>query len=176
MQATDCEANASLSSTRSMSATVSPARSSSLRMAGTGPIPMTRGSTPATAVATTRAIGRSPIARARPASTTSRADAPSLIPDAFPAVTVPPSRNAGRSFARPSAVASGRGCSSRATRTGSPFRWGIGTGTSWASKRPSSMAAAVRRWLSRAKASWRSRDTCHSSATHSAVSPSEIAG
>ena len=71
---------------------------------------------------------------------------------------------------------SGRGCSSRATSTGSPLRCGIGTGTSWPSKRPPSIAATARRWLSAAKASWRSRVTCQSSATHSAVSPSEIAG
>ena len=57
-----------------------PARSSALRDAGIGPIPMTAGSTPATAVDTTRAIGVRPRARARSASTTSTADAPSLMP------------------------------------------------------------------------------------------------
>ena len=44
-----------------------------------------------------------------------------MIPDEFPAVTVPPSRNAG--FMRPSASSdvSARGCSSRPTTTGSPL-------------------------------------------------------
>ena len=80
---------------------------------------MTAGSTPATAVDTTRAIGRSPSARARSASTSSTADAPSLMPELLPAVTEPPSvRNAGRSFASASRLVSARGCSSRATTTG----------------------------------------------------------
>ena len=57
MQASDCDANASLSSVRSRSATVSPARASALRLAGIGPRPMQAGSTPATAVETIRAIG-----------------------------------------------------------------------------------------------------------------------
>ncbi len=56
MQTSDCDANASLSSTRSRSSTAIPARASALRVAGTGPMPMTAGSTPATAVETTRAM------------------------------------------------------------------------------------------------------------------------
>ena len=44
-----CEAKASFSSTRSRSPASTPARASTLRTAGTGPMPMTRGSTPATA-------------------------------------------------------------------------------------------------------------------------------
>ena len=116
MQTSDCEANASLSSTRSRSSTPSPARSRALRVAGTGPTPMTAGSTPATAVETTRAIGCRPSSRARPASTSSTADAPSLIPELLPAVTEPPSRlNAGRSLPSASIDVSARGCSSRST-------------------------------------------------------------
>ena len=125
MQTSDCDAKASLSSTRSRSPTSIPARASALRVAGTGPTPMTAGSTPATAVESTRAIGRSPSARARSASTTSTAEAPSLMPDEFPAVTEPPSgRNAGRSFASASRLVSARGCSSRATddRVAAPLR------------------------------------------------------
>ena len=49
MTARLCEANASFSSTRSRSAGSIPRRSRSLRTAGTGPMPITRGSTPATA-------------------------------------------------------------------------------------------------------------------------------
>src|SRR6185503_13619133 len=51
-----CAANASFSSTRSISATVRPARSSALRDAGIGPRPIVAGSTPATALETSRAI------------------------------------------------------------------------------------------------------------------------
>ena len=77
-------------------------------------MPITAGSTPATAVATTRASGFRPSSRARSASTSSTADAPSLMPELFPAVTEPPSRlNAGFSLARASAEVSARGCSSR---------------------------------------------------------------
>jgi hypothetical protein len=72
---------------------------------------MTAGSTPATAVATIRAIGRNPRARARSASTTSAAEAPSLMPLELPAVTVPPSRKAGRRRASASGGL-GPGCSS----------------------------------------------------------------
>ena len=81
------------------------------------------------AVETMRAIGRSPSSRATPASARSTADAPSLIPELLPAVTVPPSRNAGRRRARASTDVSARGCSSRLTRTASPFRCGTVIGT-----------------------------------------------
>ncbi len=57
-----------------------------------------------------------------------------------------------------------------------PFLPGTGTGTSCEAKRPSSMAAAARRWLSSANASCRSRETACRSATRSAVSPSEMGG
>ena len=64
-------------------------------------MPMMRGSTPATAVATMRAIGSTPSSRAPLSDATSSAAAPSLSPDELPAVTEPlPSvRNAGLSFA-----------------------------------------------------------------------------
>ena len=96
-----------------------------------------------------------------------------MIPEALPAVTVPPSRKAGRSRASASAVESARGCSSRVTTTGSPFRCGTGIGTIWESNRPASMAAIARRCDSSAKASCRSRLTFQRSATFSAVSPIE---
>src|SRR6185437_13794776 len=51
------DANASLISTRSMSSRVRPARSSTLRVAGVGPVSMMTGSAPLVAVATTRAGG-----------------------------------------------------------------------------------------------------------------------
>ena len=118
---------------------------------------MIAGSTPATAVEMTRASGLRPSSRARDASTSSTADAPSLIPELLPAVTVPPSRNAGRSFASASADVSARGCSSRETTIGSPFRWGTVIGTIWPSNRPASIAATAFCWDASANASWRSR-------------------
>ena len=92
-----------------------PARSSSFRTAGTGPMPITRGSTPATALPTKAPSGSMPSACARSSLAITSAAAPSLIPLEFPAVTVPPSRNAGFSAASFSAFVSGRGCSSRVT-------------------------------------------------------------
>ena len=59
---------------------------------------------------------------------TTTAAAPSLIVDAFPAVTVPPSRNAPRNLASVSAVVSGRMPSSRRSQVLSPLRAGISTG------------------------------------------------
>ncbi len=93
---------------------------------------------------------------------TTSAAAPSLIPLELPAVTVPPSRKTGRSLASASGVELGRGCSSRSH---SP------TGTSSSAKRPAASAAAQRRWLSSAKASWSARLTSQRSATFSPVSP-----
>ena len=75
------------------SPTAIPARSSSLRTAGTGPIPITRGSTPATALATNAPSGSTPSARAFSSDAITSAAAPSLSPLELPAVTVPPSRN-----------------------------------------------------------------------------------
>ena len=50
----------------------------------------------------------------------------------------------GLSLARPSAVVSARGPSSRDTVTGSPLRCGTATGTTSASNLPASQAAAAR--------------------------------
>ena len=173
MHTTDWLAKASLSSIRSRSPTLIPARARTLRTAGIGPAPMIAGSMPATAVATTRAIGFRPRAFARSASTSRTADAPSLIPELLPAVTLPPSRKAGRSLASASSDESARGCSSRVTRIGSPFFCATGTGTSWPSKAPRSIAATAFCWLASANASCRSRLTTQRSTTFSAVSPIE---
>ena len=75
------------------------------------------------------------------------AAAPSLTPDALPAVTVPPSlRNGVDSFASASIVVSPRGCSSLSTTTGSPLRCGIVTGTISLARRPLACAAAAFFW------------------------------
>ena len=138
MQTADCDANASLSSTGSRSATPMPARSSALREAGTGPTPMIAGSTPATAVETTAPSAAGPAPRPLRLDDERRRRA---VVDArrVPAVTEPPSRNAGRSFASASIDVSARGCSSRATTTASPFFCGTSTGMICESNRPPSM-------------------------------------
>ena len=117
-QAITWAANASLISIRSMSAIVSPVRSSTFWVAGTGPIPMISGGTPAQLQPMIRASGMRPSARARSSSIRTMAAAPSVSPLELPAVTLPPSRKTGGSFARLSIVVSGLGCSSAATVRG----------------------------------------------------------
>jgi hypothetical protein len=150
-------------------AIVSPALARTLRVAGTGPIPMTRGATPATAAATMRARGVSPCCRAAASEATRRAQAPSLTPEALPAVTVPFGRVIGRSLASASMEVS-RGCSSRSTATLSPRLAGTMTGVISAAKVPSRCARAARSWLRKANWSWSAREMPYSSATFSAVS------
>src|SRR5207245_11266479 len=67
-----------------------------------------------------------------------------LMPELFPAVTVPPSRNAGRRRASASADVSARGCSSRATTTDSPFTPTTVIGTICSSNRPASDRKSTR--------------------------------
>ena len=110
-----CAANASFSSTRSKSSTSSPVRSQSLRIAGTGPMPMMRGSTPALAQPRIRARGDSLRVRAASLDASTSAAPPSVMPDELPAVMMPgpsTSPNTGGSFRRLSIVVS-RACSSR---------------------------------------------------------------
>ena len=109
MQASAWAAKASLSSIRSMSASFRPARLSAFCVAGTGPVPITAGSTPATAVARTFTSGLRPSDLARSSLITSSAAAPSLSGELLPAVTVPmPGMNAGCSAASASRLASAR--------------------------------------------------------------------
>ena len=140
-------------------------------MAGTGPTPMTRGATPALAAPLTRASGSSPYRSTAASEASSRAAAPSLMPDALPAVTLPPARKAGLSAASDSAVVLARGCSSVSTTVTAPRRPGTSTGTISPANQPSAWAVAVRCWERRANASWSARETPWSSATFSAVSP-----
>ena len=83
-------ANASLSSSTSMSSIVMPACSSTFSTAGIGPRPMISGRIAATEEAMMRARGFSPSSCARSSDITSTAAAPSLSGQALPAVTVPP--------------------------------------------------------------------------------------
>ncbi len=109
------------------------------------------------------------------------AAAPSVIPGALPAVTVPSSApprsspagssKAGFRRASASAVVSRRGLSSTSTTVSRPFASRTVTGAISSAKRPPSWAATARRWLSRAKASWSERLTCSRIATRSAWVP-----
>jgi hypothetical protein len=96
---------------------------------------MMRGSTPAVAAATIRARGVRFRRNAASADATSSAQAPSLTPEALPAVTLPLSRNGVASAASCSSVVSGRGCSSRVMLTDLPLRCGISTASSSLAKK-----------------------------------------
>ena len=72
-----------------------PRRFSSFSLAGAGPMPMIRGGTPATAAPRKRARGVRPLRFAASSVATIRAAAPSLTPEALPAVTVPSGRTIG---------------------------------------------------------------------------------
>ena len=98
-QAITCAANASLISISSKSASVRPVRSRTFCVAGTGPMPMISGCTPAQDNATIRASGSRPSASARDSLISTIAAAPSVMPLELPAVTLPPSRKTGASVA-----------------------------------------------------------------------------
>ena len=117
-----------------------------------------------------RASGSRPSARARDAAMRTSAAAPSVIPDEFPAVIVPVSSSkTGFSFARPSSVVSGRGCSSRSTATVAPFFAGTATGTISFARR--SHAASAFCCDRKANSSCSSRGISYLRARFSAVSP-----
>ena len=90
-------------------------------VAGTGPKPMMRGGTPAVAMPLMRASGCRPKRSTAAREATSRAAAPSLTPEALPAVTEPSLRKMGFSVASFSMVVA-RGCSSCSTRVTLPLR------------------------------------------------------
>ena len=148
-QARTTEANASLISTRSMSSRVSLARSSTVRVAGIGPVSIVTGSTPARANAWNRARGVRPRLVARSSLMMSTAEAPSVICDELPAVIFPPSGlKAGFSLASTSSELSGRMPSSavNSSSVSAPASSRTGTGTISFSNRPSAVAWAASRW------------------------------
>ena len=181
-------AKASLSSSTSRSAKLRPALASARFTASTGASPKYCGSVAETPVAETRASGSRPVARRPSSSTRSRAAAPSLSGEAFPAVTVPPPasgrgdphlaslvfRKDGLSLAIASRDASGRTHSSAAKSTGSPLRRGTGTAAISTSNRPSARARAALWCEARAYSSCCSRVIPCLSAISSADSPSGI--
>ena len=132
-------------------------------------MPMIRGATPAVAMPMTRARGVRPWRAAAASLASSSAQAPSLTPDALPAVTLPSGRTTPFSFASASRLVS-RGCSSLATTIGSPFFCAIVTGVISASKKPLFCAATAFCCEASAILSCASRPIPNSVATFSAVS------
>jgi Kef-type K+ transport system membrane component KefB len=156
MTAMACAANASLTSARPRLSLCHPALASSRVSAGTGPIPMKSGWTPADAVPAYLAIGSAPAAAAARSDISSRPAAPSLSGEEFPPVTVPSLRKAGLRAASSSRVRSARMPSSAATSAPLP---GTVTGTISSASRPAAAARAARWWLCSANLSCRSRST-----------------
>ena len=128
VQAKTCAANASLISMRSIWSKVRPARSNAFWLAGTGPMPMMRGSTPATAAEMILAIGWSLCARTPSSLANNNAAAPSLSPEALPAVTLPSFLKAGRKLESVSKVVLARENSSLSNTNASPLFWGMEIG------------------------------------------------
>src|ERR671934_399381 len=164
------EANASFTSITAMSSQPSPARAKARSDACGFPCSINRGSTPTRPNETNRARGFSP-SREQAASLAIRTAAdPSQIWLEFPAVTTPPSTNAGSRPASASSDVSARGVSS--TSKSIPTR-GLKTSidTTSSSKRPSSIADSARRCDSYEYASSSSRENPHCSAISSAEIP-----
>ena len=110
-QPSTCEANASLISMMDISSRVKSARFNASLMASTGPTPIILGSTPIAPDDRILAIGLKPNFSSACFEPIISAAAPSLIPDALPAVTTP-SLFKGLSFCNASTVELARGCSS----------------------------------------------------------------
>ncbi len=120
-------AKASLISMRSRSCSVQPAFFKHNCDAGTGPIPIIVGSIPADEYAFILASGFNPSESAFFADIIMTAAAPSLMPDALPAVTDPSFENAGRKAESDSIVVPDLMYSS-ASNTILPFFCGISIG------------------------------------------------
>src|SRR5205823_4631670 len=125
---------------------------------------------PASALPTSLAIGSCPAAAATAASASTKKAAPSLMPEALPAVTEPSFLNAGFILARISRVVLVFTCSS-VSKTTSPFFVCFTIGTICDLNRPSAIADAARRCDSTASASCSSRVMPHLVTRFSAVTP-----
>ena len=166
-----CAAKASFNSNKSTSLAFQPARCKAFCDAGTGPMPMVAGSKPLVPKEAMRAKGVKPKAAAFLADMTTTAAAPSLMPEALPAVTEPALSKAGRKPAKASALVFLLMNSSVLNTTGSPLRCGMSTSTISSLNLPASCAALAFCWLPSAKASCMSREMLCALATFSAVMP-----
>ncbi len=108
----------------------------------------------------------------------STAEAPSVICEEFPAVTLPSSLKAGFRLASASTVESGRMPSSVAkiSSVSLPSSSWTATGTISFSKRPSAVALAARWWLCTEKASSSSREMPHLVGDHLGPDALALAG
>jgi hypothetical protein len=177
--ASDCAANASLSSIQSRSSWRTPAWVSTLGIAFIGPIPMISGGTPATAKLTKRASGFMPYFLSAFSLIRTTAAAPSDICELLPAVTEPraaktvvslPSVSIDESAAAPRRCPP-RACDARPAR-GEVGRRGVDlVGQDLLAEAPAAIARAAFWWLATANASWSSRETFQRCATFSAVMP-----
>ncbi len=109
-------------------------------------MPIVAGSHALHAYPATRASGLRPYRFTASSLTTTFAAAPSEMPDALPAVTVPVFSNTGRSLASESSEVCGRGCSSTVMVALGFLRSGTGTEVSSAVNAPAELAAAQRAW------------------------------
>ena len=161
--ASDCEANASLSSTRSISSIETPGAGEELAHRGHRADAHHGRVDPGDGRAGEDAERLDP-ERARLLLARDHERCSAVVDPARVARRHRPVRRGTRAAARPSfsSVVSGRGCSSR---TSSP------AGTSSSSNRPASAAAAQRCCERSANASWSARETPQRSATFSPVSP-----
>src|SRR5690606_20162605 len=125
------------------------------RTAGVGLRPITAGWQAPRPTALILAKGDIPSSRALSADIMITALAPSLIPEEFPAVTLPIlGINAGGNLARSSLVSPGRKCSSLSKMTGGfPLGWGIFMGTISSLKSPDKVALSTLLWLLKATSS-----------------------
>ena len=153
----------------SICARLRPVKASTFWVAGAGPMPMMRGSTPTLAMPTTRAFGVRPCLAALASSASNNAQAPSFTPEALPAVTVPSGRTMPLSLASASRLVS-RGCSSWLTSSASPYFWAMLTGVISASRHAFFCAISALRCERQAIWSCASREMPKSAATFSAVS------
>ncbi len=112
-------------------------------MAGTGPRPMSSGSTPAYAKDTSRSRGSRPSSATARFEARSAAVAPSVSPAELPAVTRPAARKGVDRAASPSSVVSGRRNSSRSA-IAQPVSVKTDIGTTVSAMTPSAQAAVAR--------------------------------
>mmetsp|Transcript_12643 Transcript_12643/g.19425 ORF Transcript_12643/g.19425 Transcript_12643/m.19425 type:complete len:207 (-) Transcript_12643:625-1245(-) len=133
-------AKASLISTSPTSPSDVPAAARAPAMAGTGPMPMISGAQPARPQPASRASGVRLYLATAASLASSTLPAPSLMPEALPAVTHPSFLNTGLRERIFSSWTSGRGLSSAVTSCG-PLRPFTSTGASSASNTPALFAS-----------------------------------
>ena len=162
-----CTAKASFNSHKPISPILRPFFSSSFGTAKTGPMPISSGSSPATAMPRYMPRGARPRFAASPASISTAAEAPSDSCEALPAVITAPSPRTGFNPCKPSKLVDGRLPSSFSNTTSwveiLPLSLSFiimvdGRGTISSSNLPAACATAVRCWDCRAYSSCASRE------------------